>query len=121
MKKLYQTDFTTYSNRRIEPYFSFVKNGQKTIEGRLNKEEYKFLKIGDHIIVHSREGPDSVEIVINSIRKYRSFQEMLQKEDLKKVLPEVNTIEEGLAIYKKFYTDEQQKEFGIIAIEIERV
>jgi ASC-1-like (ASCH) protein len=121
MKKLYQTDFATYSNRRIEPYFSFVKNGQKTIEGRLHKEEYKLLKIGDHIIVQSREESDSAEIVVGDIRKYHSFQEMLQNEDLKKVLPEVETIEEGVAVYRKFYTDEEQEEFGVIAIQFNRL
>jgi len=30
-----------------EPYLSFIKSGQKTIEGRLNKGKFVSLEVGD--------------------------------------------------------------------------
>ena len=46
---------------------------------------------------------------------------MLEKEDFKKILPDIETIEEGLEVYRKFYTEEQEREFSALAIEVERV
>ena len=45
----------------------------------------------------------------------------LNYENLKKVLPNIKSIEEGVSVYKRFYTDKQEKEFGVIAIEIELI
>lgn len=122
MKKISQSEsgFTIYHNHRDEPYFTFVKNGQKTIEGRINKGEYRFLKIGDHIVVSNKEETDSVEIIVKDLHLYASFREMLEKENFKKVLPEAEDIDQGVEVYNIFYTDEQQKEFGVVAILFEK-
>ena len=43
----YNNNMTTISINIIEPYLSYILNGQKIIEGRLNKGKFKDLKIGD--------------------------------------------------------------------------
>lgn len=121
MELLSQTSFKTYKNHRAEPYFTFVKNGQKTVEGRLKKGEYANLKPGDHIIVCNNEETDSVEVTVRAVRQYRSFQEMLDTEPLKAVLPDAEIVEQGLAVYRQFYTPAQELEFGVVAFEFERV
>lgn len=121
MKKALQSDFVTYHNHRAEPYFTFVKNGQKTIEGRIKKGWYRFVKPGDHIIVYNEEETDSVEVLVKGVRTYSSIREMLERESFKKLLPDVETIARGVEVYKRFYTDEQQREFGVVAIEVERI
>jgi ASC-1-like (ASCH) protein len=118
MKKISQSTFVTYKSHRADPYFGFVKNGQKTIEGRIKKGEYQFLKTGDHIVVCNEEETDSVEVLVKDLRNYNSVREMLECEPLKKVLPNVDTVDQGIEIYKQFYTEEQQQEFGVIAIEV---
>lgn len=119
MKKISQSDFTTYHNHRAEPYFTFLKNGQKTIEGRIKKGWYRFVRPGDHIIVYNEEENDSIEVLVKDVRTYSSIQEMLEQEPIKKLLPDVETIKEGIEVYKRFYTEEQQREFGVVAIEVE--
>ncbi|MFA6436749.1 MAG: ASCH domain-containing protein [Candidatus Paceibacterota bacterium] len=121
MKKISETNFTTYHNHRTEPYFTFVKNGQKTIEGRIRKGKYQFIKPGDRIIVYNNQETESVEVFVKRVQAYISIKEMLEKEPIKKILPDVETIEQGLEKYKQFYTDEQQKKFGVVAIEVERI
>lgn len=121
MKKVSDAKFTTYHNHRAEPYFTFVKKGPKTIEGRIRKGYYRFIKPGDHIIVYNEEETDSVEVVVKGVRNYSSIRGMLEGESLKKVLPDVENVEDGIKVYQKFYTSEQEKEFGVVAIEIERV
>lgn len=119
MEKISQSDFTTYHNHRAEPYFTFLKNGQKTIEGRIKKGWYRFVKSGDHIIVYNEEENDLVEVLVKGVRTYSSIQEMLEQEPIKKLLPDIKTIDEGIEVYKRFYTEEQQREFGVVAIEVE--
>jgi len=107
--QLKNRNFKTYHNHRAEPYFTFLKKGQKTIEGRIKKGWYRFVKPGDHIIVYNEEETDSIETLVTDVRTYSSIREMLRHEQLKKLLPDVNTVEQGVKVFKKFYTNEQEK------------
>jgi ASC-1-like (ASCH) protein len=100
-----------------EPYLSFILNGQKTIEGRLNKGKFKEFKTGDILLVGQKED----KFIIERLTIYSSFREMLEKEGIKNVIPDKNTIDEAEGIYYNFYTKEQEKEFGILAIKINKV
>lgn len=44
---------------------------------------------------------------------------MLEKEGLENVLPGVKSIEEGIQVYRRFYDEEKEKKYGVVAIEIE--
>ncbi len=98
------------------PWFQYIKNKDKKIEGRLNKGIFKSFVKGEKIKIVN--GNDFVIAKIKKIRKYNSFEEYLTQEGLRKTLPNINTIQQGCDIYYKFYTKEQEKEFGILAIEI---
>lgn len=100
-----------------EPYLSFILNGQKTIEGRLNKGKFKDLKIDDILLI----GEAEKEFKIKKINSYNSFKEMLNNEGLNNVVPDKETIEEAEKVYFQFYTKEEEKEFGVLAIEIEKI
>jgi len=109
-----------YHNHRTEPYFTFLKNGQKTVEGRVRRGKYAEIQPGDEIVVYNNEETDSVEVIAKRVTTYQSFEEMLKKESLSKLLPDVKTIEEGVGIYRKFYSPAEELEFGMVAIEVER-
>lgn len=94
-----------------EPYFSLIKSGQKTVEGRLGKDKYFTFKHGDKVVFNS-----NLETEIKTMVKYKSFKEMLIFEGLKNVLPEVQTLEEGEQIYYQFYTKEDELKYGVVAI-----
>jgi ASC-1-like (ASCH) protein len=113
--------YKIYKNHKDEPPFSFLKNGQKTIEGRIRKKLYKEIAVNDHIIVFNKEETDSVEILVKRTAEYSSFKEMLEKEPFKKILPDVGSVEQGVEVYKQFYNSEQEKEFGIVVLEVERI
>lgn len=100
-----------------EPYLSFILNGQKTVEGRLNKGKFKDLKIGDILLI----GPDEKRFLIEGITLYKSFREMIEKEGIENVIPDKDNIDEAEAVYCKFYTKEQEKEFGVMAIKIKKI
>jgi ASC-1-like (ASCH) protein len=108
----------TYQNHRADPYFTFLKNGVKTIEGRVKKDWYRYVTKGDHIIVNNEGDTESFETVVQRVTTYTSIKSMLENEELKKLLPDAESIEHGVKIYRRFYTLEQEREFGVVAIEV---
>lgn len=101
-----------------DPWFSHIKAGRKSIEGRLNKGKFASLKKGQY--VRWTNNNKSVLTKITGIRIYSTFHKMLINEGLRNVLPEprIKTLEDGEAIYYGFYTREKEAEFGILAIEL---
>jgi ASC-1-like (ASCH) protein len=111
----------THKNHRTEPYFSFEKSGVKTIEGRVRKGKYSQIEPGDYINVHTNDETDHFKVRVKRVTAYPSILEMLENEDLEKLLPDVDTIYRGVQLYGKFYSIEQELEFGMVAIEVELI
>lgn len=107
-----------------EPWFTLIKKGEKSIEGRLNKGEFSQMNKGDIIEWFNNElnkngtkkRPFKTEII--DIKKYKTFEEYLKKEKLKNTLPGVNRINNGLEIYYKYFTKEDEKKYGILSIKM---
>ncbi len=97
-----------------EPWFSHIKSGLKTIEGRLKFE----IEPGDKLVIKSVD--DVFEVSVTQVVDYDSFEHMLEMEGLKNVLPGVSSIQEGVRIYRQFYTLEKEQSTGVIAIHIKR-
>lgn len=102
-----------------DPWFSHMRSKRKTIEGRLNKGLFKSLTAGENIRI--KNGVESFVVQVRKIRKYESFEQYLSMEGLRKSLPFVSTIKEGCDVYYKFYTKEQEKEFGVLAIRVRKI
>lgn len=71
--------------------------------------------------MYNEEETDSVGVFVKGVRTYLSIREMLENESLNKVLPDAKNVDDGVEIYKRFYTKEQENEYGVVAIEVERV
>lgn len=110
-----------YHNHRQEPYFSYLKSGQKTIEGRLLKGKYAKIKIGDKILVKNPAETDCVLVKIVAKNSYPSFLDLLKNENLNKLLPNTKTIQEAIQIYQQFYTQEDEKKYGAVAIHVHMI
>ena len=100
-----------------EPYWSYLLSWEKTIECRLKKGKFSLLQVGD-FLQHEESG---AIFKVEKLTSYPSFYEMFKSEELKRVLPDVSETEHGVAVYRQFYSLEQEKEFWVIAIELERV
>jgi len=99
-----------------EEYLDLKKKKKKKVEGRLYDEKRKQINPGDAIVFEGK-----LKVRVKSIRKYSSFKEMLEREGIERVLPGVHNIEEGVRIYRQFYTEEEEKKYGVVAIEIEPI
>lgn len=104
-----------------DPWFSLIYLGNKTVEGRLAKGKFLEMEKGDYIIFKNdtlvKERKIKKKIV--KINKYPSFKKYLEKEKLEKCLPTITNIENGVAVYRQFYNEENEKKYGIIAIQFE--
>jgi ASC-1-like (ASCH) protein len=111
---------TTYTKHLSEPWFSLIKIGAKKCEGRLNKGDFSQMKKGDYILFENNDFdfPRSFRCKITSIHNYTSFKKYLENETLEKCLPGIETIENGVKIYYKYYKKEDELQYKIKAIRL---
>ena len=110
----------THTKNVREPHFSNIENGKKIVEGRLRKHSFNVIKEGDNVLWVN--GDDEEKSVLTRITKkveYESFEEMIRSEGLGNVLPNCETVEEGVEVYRQFYSEEKEKEFGVYAFVLE--
>ncbi|XP_022562279.2 uncharacterized protein LOC111207944 isoform X1 [Brassica napus] len=96
-----------------EPYFTQLKDGLKTTEGRCAVGDYMRISSGDFILFNK-----CLLLQVQDVCYYTSFSEMLRVESLAKVLPGVETIEEGVGVYRNFYPEEKERMNGVVAIRV---
>lgn len=110
---------TNFKKHVDEPYFTLLKTGQKVCEGRLLKGDFTKMKVLDKIEFDNGIGTDKFTCKIVSINRYDTFREYLLSETLERCLPGVTDIEEGILIYYKFFTVEDEKKYGVVGISVE--
>ncbi|XP_022722435.1 uncharacterized protein LOC111279695 isoform X2 [Durio zibethinus] len=94
-----------------EPFFSMLRDGLKTIEGRCAVGEYNNIETGSVILFNK-----CLVLGVQDVHRYATFSKMLEAESLSEVLPGVKSTEEGVQIYRKFYTEEKERSNGVLAI-----
>ena len=125
-----------------EPWFTALASRRKVYEGRLGRPPYSKLRPGQIIVfrrfyassIHTQHpaplishlahrepcqsSNDTFKAVVTSISQFASFRHMLEGLPLEQVLPGVATVDEGVAIYSRFYSAEDQARHTVIAIGI---
>jgi ASC-1-like (ASCH) protein len=109
-----------YSEHVSDPWFSLIKLGLKSVEGRKNKGRFKDMKVGDIVEWKNADfGNRSVLTKIIEKNVYDTFEKYLLSEGLEKCLPGIDTLEQGLNVYYAFYTKEDEQQYGVAAIVLE--
>lgn len=100
-----------------ESPFERIKNGTKTVEFRLYDEKRKLISVGD-TIEFSKLPELEEKIVVEVLDLYRdvSFNELF-----KKIFTDKEEIERKTESMLRFYTHEQEKEYGVVGIKIKLV
>lgn len=113
------SNIINYKEAVSEPWFSLISLGLKIVEGRKNKGRFKEMKVGDIIEWTNNDfGFRSVLTEIIGKEIYPTFQEYLETEGLQKCLPTIHNIEQGLSVYFTYYTKDDEKEYGVVAIRL---
>ena len=82
-----------------EPWYSFVRLRDKTMETRLLDEKRKLLKIGDQIIFTDKSGENPFTRTIKNLKIFKDFDSALRYGKLKNILPGIRTYKDGVELY----------------------
>ena len=103
-----------------EEYFEKIKMGAKIYEVRLLDEKRKQFKINDTILLKKEpELFEGIVIRIVDIKYFNSFYEMAERLSLKDIGFENKTAKEVEEIYHSFYSEEDEKKYGVVAFKME--
>ena len=102
------------------PYFKQMKDGYKKSEGQINKIGSNNYVPGEIIRFYNHtDGEFYVRII--GVTEYPNFEDMI-KNELHNVLPFVNSIEEGIKIYRNLYPNiVTEYRLGVIVVEVELI
>jgi len=105
-----------------------IIDGRKTIEGRLNKGKFAEYKVGDYVSLRRdfrdengvlQDGePKAAVVEITAIRHYPDFISMVTEEGFNRVIPGAFDAQAAANEYNKYYSHEDQAQYGVLAIEI---
>jgi len=115
-----------------EPHFSNTMLGRKTVEGKLNADWVSTLQVSDRITWYDNTVDTVADILANrntvpvrsfstivtSLANYPSFRKMLEAEGLQNVLPGTKSIDDGVKVYRGFYSEADEVKYGVMAIRL---
>lgn len=100
--------------------FRLIKEGSKTIELRLFDEKRSLLNKNDIIKFQNNSTNETLNVKIVNLYKYRNFDELYKYFD--KV--SMGYSQSDISVPKdmeRYYSNEQQNKYGVLAIEIEKI
>lgn len=100
--------------RLKKKYLDFIDDGTKTLEVRVGYENIKKIEKGDQILFKSRYAQIVKDVF--DIRKYNTFEEMLQTENYQRIVPEMDETDVK-KLLKDIYPADKES-LGVIVFEI---
>lgn len=104
----------------LQPYWDEIRSGRKRVEGRMMTDKWLQLRIGDTL--HIRNGSTFFLADIVGINYYPPYSSedvlgtFLQHETLQRVLPGINSIQEGKEVYYNFWNPRIIQSTGMMGI-----
>ena len=110
----------TYEMKLNPRPFEAIKSGRKTVEMRLNDPRRKDIKAGDYIRFTHTENGDVLLAKVIGQGVYQSFEELYLAYDKTSIGYLADEVASHLDMLE-YYTEEQIKEYGALAIEIKLI
>ena len=101
--------------------FNQIKEGSKVIEVRLNDEKRQNIKVGDKIVFTNTKTKEQLEKQVISLTKYDSFKQLFKSYDSILLGARGYNEEEYEQCMYKFYSKEQELQYGVLAIELNKI
>ena len=108
-----------YLRLATEPFVAIV-SGRKTIESRLFDEKRQKIAVGDEIIFTNRENVDqTVTTLVTSLLREDTFHDLFAHNDPAKFGGEsIEWLDDQIG---EFYTDADQRKYGVVGIEFKLI
>lgn len=96
-------------------YFDMIAAGTKDLEARTNCVPFKYILTGQSLRFVC--GKDSLVREVAEVRRYRSFEDMLDNEPVERLVPGAQNAAQALAVYRSIYTPEKEAA-GVLVFDI---
>lgn len=100
--------------------FNRISHGSKTLELRLNDEKRQLLNINDTIEFTNRKTSEKIEVKIQNLYHYQSFDELYKHHDKISMGYDEDDIADSKDM-DQYYSKEEQEKYGVLAIEIKKI
>ena len=108
-----------FDMRLADEPFEKIGREEKTIEIRLCDEKRKKIKEGDKIVFHRLSDESNVIIAdVKTLHRFNTFQELFSSDLFSKTGCGELSKESAAESMYKYYSKEQEREFGVLGIEI---
>ena len=97
--------------------FKSISSGEKTIEMRLYDEKRAKIKVGDQIEFNNTATREKIKCIVINLTRYKDFYGLYSDNDKTAIGYKANETANAEDMYS-FYSPEQIKEYGVLAIEI---
>lgn len=77
----------------LKRYYDQVESGRKTVEVRVATPTKAAVMVGDAIVFHDRDSGRELDIVVERVTPYASFEELLDTEDPSRIDPDAHRLE----------------------------
>ena len=121
----------THKMRLVGFAFEAIKNGTKDIEVRLNDEKRRLINVGDTIIFTNLDTSEELNVSVVNLYRYDNFNIAVEYFDNKITFKELFDAfphkrlglkdNDSESIMNSFYTLEEEKEYGVLGIEIKLI
>jgi len=106
----------TMRNMRVKKrFFDMIKEGRKNLEVRVGYETINRIQPGERIQLSTHLS--SFNVQVKGIRRYKTFEEMLDKEPFERIAPEASSREDVLSLLKAIYPSEKER-LGVVVLEL---
>ncbi|MFZ3031846.1 MAG: GNAT family N-acetyltransferase [Candidatus Moraniibacteriota bacterium] len=96
-------------------FFDLINSGKKPLEVRVGYDAINRIRAGERIslVTHT----SSLNVRVDAIRRYSSFEAMLANEPFRKIAPDVSSEAELLTLLKNIYPPHKEK-LGVVVLEL---
>ena len=96
-------------------FFDYLIKGAKKVEGRLYDDKRRKIRSGDYIRLRDELDREAF-FLVKDILIFKSFQEMFNTLNFSLFIPNAKSIEDAIRVYRTFYSEEEEKRYGVCAI-----
>jgi ASC-1-like (ASCH) protein len=102
-----------------EPWYTHIKEGRKTVEGRPKRKTFAEMQVGQTIKFFNKELNENFCAKIIEINEHKTFLDMIRSNGIENVLPEIRNLEEGVSVYRQYYDEEIESQYGVVGIKVQ--
>lgn len=110
---------TTMRTMRVKKrFFDLISSGKKTLEVRVGYDSINRIQTGERIrlVTHTT----SFDVRVSAIRRYQTFEAMLEREPYDRIAPDSSSHAEVLSLLKSIYPPDKEK-LGVVVLEFDRI